>query len=754
GRGGRRAGTAGVGGTGGGGAGRRRVRLRGLGPRHRRRPDRRRLGADLGPPPGLLPRRAGRALRAAGDGDRRGGRPLRRPLHPPPPRPPRPPAERPGPLLRVAAALPRRDGRPRDGRGPAAALRLLGPDRDRLLPPDRLRPRRGPRPRGGPDGPPRHRRQRILPPDRRPAPLRRVRHLPAPRALRGGRGRADRRRRRDADRGRRAGQERPGAAPLLAAAGDGRADARLGLPPLGGDGRGRGLPARAGLPPAGAGAAPARRPAGGRPRLDGGRGRAGADPGRAQAGAGLLDDLPVRLRRHDARPRRRGGRRRRVVLRSRPRPGQVGPVPHRRSGDRGDGGSPPRPARRPLAGTARPRRRQRRGGGQPGRAAAHGRLLQGRAVLRRRARARPRAHRRGGRRRGAHLRLHRPLLGGGLPRAAPHPGRPSPPLGARRARRGAGRPVDRLRGRGRAAGGGRRGGGRRDPPRRDAGPPGLPPRHPRREPAGAGDLRPRGDAPRDPPGLVRRRDGRGPGGRARWTGAWLRAAAARPESHVLAPAADGGPRPPQPDRDDPAPGRDPGPDRGRRDPGRRGLHGRRHRPGRPAPGADPDGGRGGGGRDHARHRPPLDGPDPLRGGVQPGGHLRLLLGAGRRAGRRADRDDLRAPAPRGAGPAAPAGAARGRPRAVRPPPRVAGRRPGDRRRAARLCGRVGGTLPAGAAGDGRRRAGAAHPRRARQGHRDGDPGRLPRPRHDGGDHRDRDRAARDRQPAAPRAPAM
>ena len=78
------------------------------------------------------------------------------------------------------------------------------------------------------------------------------------------------------DRRRGAGQERPGAAALLAAAGDGRPDAGVGLPALGGDGRRRGVPAQPPAPAARVQPGPARRAAGGRAGVDGRRGPARA----------------------------------------------------------------------------------------------------------------------------------------------------------------------------------------------------------------------------------------------------------------------------------------------------------------------------------------------------------------------------------------------------------------------------------------------------------------------------------------------
>ncbi len=69
--------------------------------------------------------------------------------------------------------------------------------------------------------------------------------------------------------------------------------------------------------------------------LDGGGRSPGAGGRRPQAGAGVLDDLAVRLRRGHARDRRDGRCRGCLLLRARPRDRQERPV-QRRCGDRGD----------------------------------------------------------------------------------------------------------------------------------------------------------------------------------------------------------------------------------------------------------------------------------------------------------------------------------------------------------------------------------------------------------------------------------
>jgi NADH:ubiquinone oxidoreductase subunit 2 (subunit N) len=182
--------------------------------------------------------------------------------------------------------------------------------------------------------------------------------------------------------------------------------------------------------------------------------------------------------------------------------------------------------------------------GDAGRAAADDRVLQGRAVLRGRGRAR-RVHAGHGRgRRGAHVRLHRPLLARRVHRPAPHGGARDPGAAG-----GADRAAGRARGRGRDRGGAvrapghrrrhghRRGGGR--------GPSGLPPGHPRGEPDGARRVGAGRAAARVAARLGGRRGRDRPRGRRRRPAAPVRAVAARAVPALGSPARRRGGRPAQ-----------------------------------------------------------------------------------------------------------------------------------------------------------------------------------------------------------------
>ena len=224
--------------------------------------------------------------------------------------------------------------------------------------------------------------------------------------------RDDDRRRRRADRRRGAGEERPGAAALLAAAGDGRADAGLGVPALGRDGRRRRARARPRASAAGRAATSCSTACSSWGwRVDRRRRRCSRWPGRAQADPRPLDDLPVRLRRralrHRRRARRAGAAALYVLAHAIAKSAlfmTAGAVTVATGETRLShlGGL----ARAmPVLAVASGRGRRDAGG-----AAAHARLLQGRAVLRRRRRRGPGRAGAGRRRRRADVRLHRPVL--------------------------------------------------------------------------------------------------------------------------------------------------------------------------------------------------------------------------------------------------------------------------------------------------------------------------------------------------------
>jgi hypothetical protein len=198
------------------------------------------------------------------------------------------------------APLPRPDGAVHDGHGgavdrpgPAGAVRVLGPHRDHVLLPDRVRPPASGGPAVGADGVAGDRRVGGAAADRDPDRAGRARyHLDPGTAGPGRPGRADADPGRRPDRRWRPGQERPGAPPLLAAPGDGRPHPGVGLPALGGHGRRRGVPAQPPASAAGDQPGAAGRPAGGRAGLDGRRGPAGAGRRPPQAAARLLDHRP------------------------------------------------------------------------------------------------------------------------------------------------------------------------------------------------------------------------------------------------------------------------------------------------------------------------------------------------------------------------------------------------------------------------------------------------------------------------------
>ena len=161
------------------------------------------------------------------------------------PRRPRPPH----PLRRRLRRLRRRHARPGPGRRRVDAVHLLGGHDDHVVPPHRARRRDARGPGRRPPGPPGH-RGRWPGPARRPGhrvpggrhhrPRRAGpgRHVPGRRAGRPG-----------PDPHRRHGQVGPGAVPVLAAGGHGRAHAGERLPPLGHHGEGRGDPHRPPRPP-------------------------------------------------------------------------------------------------------------------------------------------------------------------------------------------------------------------------------------------------------------------------------------------------------------------------------------------------------------------------------------------------------------------------------------------------------------------------------------------------------------------------
>ena len=212
-------------------------------------------------------------------------------------------------LLGLDDAVHGLDGRAGVRARPDPAVRLLRSDRGRVVLPDRVRPRPARGARRGAHGAAGDRHQRGGAAARRGAALRRLRDVLAAGAVRARAGRDDDDRRVRADRRRGAGQERAGAAALLAAARDGRAHAGVGVPALGGDGRRGRARARPGPPAARARPGRARRAAGDRAGLDRDRRAARAGPGRAQADPRPLDDLPVRLRRRAVRHGRRQGAR-------------------------------------------------------------------------------------------------------------------------------------------------------------------------------------------------------------------------------------------------------------------------------------------------------------------------------------------------------------------------------------------------------------------------------------------------------------
>ena len=162
-------------------------RVRGLprGVARRRRERRRRVGADARPAARPRARRARRAVRAAGD---RASAPSCSPTARPTCRCTSStsgrPATRGAAVLAVDGAVHGVDGRAGVRARPDPAVRLLRPDRGRVVLPDRLRPRPARGARRGADGAAGHRRQRGRAADRRRAALRRVRHVLAARAVR------------------------------------------------------------------------------------------------------------------------------------------------------------------------------------------------------------------------------------------------------------------------------------------------------------------------------------------------------------------------------------------------------------------------------------------------------------------------------------------------------------------------------------------------------------------------------------------
>ena len=132
-----------------------------------------------------------------------------------------------------------------------------------------------------------------------------------------------------------------------------------------------------------------------------------------------------------------------------------------------------------------------------------GGVLQGRALLRRRAGGRPDPRRAGRARRGADLGLHRPLLGAAVPGPGAHRAGQGAPAAGRANRRTGRRHRAGRHGRDPVRGPGGGVGQRRERGSRGA-LPGLPPRRPGGEPDGAGCLAPRRAAARLPPGHGRR----------------------------------------------------------------------------------------------------------------------------------------------------------------------------------------------------------------------------------------------------------
>lgn len=385
---------------------------------------------------------------ATGRRRRRAGAGLLRPLLPPR-------LGGPVPVRGRAGRLRRGDARPGRRRRPAAALRVLGADHGLLLPADRAQHRAAVQPLGGRPGA--HRDHpgwaghagRLPParPARRRLPLVGDRRRAAARRSVPHRGGA-------ADPGRGAGQVRRRAVQLLAARGDGRADAGQRIPARGGDGEGRGLPARAARP-----GARRRRPvaAGHRGRRAGHprrRGLGGAAADRPEAAAGVRDGQPARpADRGDRRRHPEGGAGRRRDAAG-ARAVQGGPVPRRR---------PPRPHRRhprPAGAVRGGAHRAAAGGGRrarrrvDGRAAAAARLRREGGGPRRLHRAAARA-RRAGRRHRPHRRLQHPVPLGRLRqpsrhaahRVGRHPGRDGGAPDRARRRRAGGRSGRRLAGR-------------------------------------------------------------------------------------------------------------------------------------------------------------------------------------------------------------------------------------------------------------------------------------------------------------------
>ena len=264
-------------------------------------------------------------------------------------------------------------------------------------------------------------------------------------------------------------QVRAGPVPLLAAARDDRADAGLRIPALGGDGRRRRLPDRPHLSADRAEPAAARRAARRRLPVDRGRRHARADPRQPQTGPGLLDDLPVRVRRRDLRHgvEVRPGRGRAVRPGARTR--EVRAVPGRGRRDRRDRAGEALGARRPRAPDAGARRCQRRGRRRRGGPAADARLLPGRAVLQGGNRSRDARGGRDRRRRGPDVHLHGAVLVGHLPRRQRRGVGPRRGPGTRRPGGGAGRAGAGRRVRRRAVRVACRRGGFRDAARRRRG---------------------------------------------------------------------------------------------------------------------------------------------------------------------------------------------------------------------------------------------------------------------------------------------
>ncbi len=253
-----------------------------------------------------------------------------------------PPGGRAGPLRRGARRLRRLDARRGHHRRPRAALRLLGAHDRHLLPAHRALRRPQGVPARGHAGHRRDHRRRAGDARRGARARARRRHLPDLRDPRGAALRHGRRGRRRADPRRRGDQVRARAVPLLAALGDGRADAGLGLPARGGDGEGRRLPG-------GAPRARLQRPdrvagGGARPRLGHPDGRRLPVPAavRPQARPGVRHREPARAAHRPGGLRVPSGRARRDRHARGARHVQGDALPRRRRGRRGD--RHPRPA--------------------------------------------------------------------------------------------------------------------------------------------------------------------------------------------------------------------------------------------------------------------------------------------------------------------------------------------------------------------------------------------------------------------------